>query len=84
MRQTEKGKKLHQFYGSYCFCLPGNVDSRVPVNDDSLVLHGGGDEVTCDLQVLVILVHYEVFLNLDRSLNTKLIVRWNENSLPRM
>ena len=56
----------------------------MPVNDDSLVLHGGGDEVTCDLQVLVILVHYEVFLNLDRSLNTKLIVRWNENSLPRM
>ena len=56
----------------------------MPVNDDSRVLHGGGDEVMCDLQVLVILVHYEVFLNLDRSLNTKLIVRRNENSLPRM
>ena len=60
------------------------MNSRVPVNDYSLVLHGGGDEVTCDLEVLVLLVHYEVFLNLDRSLNTKLIVRWNENSLPRM
>ena len=56
----------------------------MPVNDDSLGLHGGGDEVTCDLEVLVILVHYELFLNLDRSLFTKLIVRWNENSLSRM
>ena len=56
----------------------------MPVNDDSLVLHGGGDEVTCDLQVLGILERYEVFLNLDRSLFAKLIVRWNENSLPRM
>ena len=56
----------------------------MPVNDDSLVLHGGGDEVMCDLQVLVILVHYEAFLNLDRILFTKLIVGWNENSLPRM
>ena len=84
MRQTEKRQKVASFLWQFCFSLPGNVDSRVPVNDDSLVLHGGGDEVTCNLEVFFLLVHYEVFLNLDRSLFTKLIVRWNENSLPRM